>query len=73
MLSIKSECTDRMIFFGERSLREAVTSYLEHYHVERAHQGIDNLRIEGSASMGAGDVECVETLGGLLKCYRRAA
>ncbi|MFT4537830.1 MAG: putative transposase [Planctomycetota bacterium] len=73
VLSIKSECTNRMIFFGERRLRETVTSYFEHYHTERAHQGLRNLRIESSASDGAGEIECVEMLGGLLKCYRRAA
>ncbi|MFT4543070.1 MAG: putative transposase [Planctomycetota bacterium] len=73
VLSIKSECTNRMMFFGERHLREAVTSYLEHYRFERAHQGLGNLRIESSASDGTGEIECVERLGGLLKCYRRAA
>jgi putative transposase len=72
VLSIKSECLNRMIFFGERRLREAVTSYVEHYHVERAHQGIGNERIEPT-TRGQGEVICDERLGGLLKCYRRAA
>ncbi|MFT4538584.1 MAG: putative transposase [Planctomycetota bacterium] len=73
VFSIKSECTNRVVFFGERHFREAVTSHLEHYHFERAHQGLGNLRIESGTSDGAGNVECVERLGGLLKCYRRAA
>ncbi|MCH7725211.1 MAG: transposase [Planctomycetes bacterium] len=34
--SLKSEALDRMIFFGENSLRRAVNSYLEYYHTERA-------------------------------------
>lgn len=72
VLSIKSECLNRMIFFGESSLRRAVREYLAHYHGERAHQGIGNERIEASPP-GLGDVECHERLGGLLKCYRRAA
>jgi transposase InsO family protein len=42
VLSIKSECLNRMIFFGERSLRRACSSFLEHYHSERAHQGLGN-------------------------------
>ena len=42
VLSIKSECLDRMVFFGESSLRHALGEYLEHYHQERAHQGIGN-------------------------------
>ena len=33
--SLKSECLKRMIFFGERSLRNAVSQYLEHYPKER--------------------------------------
>jgi putative transposase len=61
-----------MIFFGERRLREAVTSYLAHYHVERAHQGLGNRRINAS-SVAQGEVVCDERLGGLLKCYRRAS
>ena len=44
-----------------------------HYHSERAHQGLGNERIERVEHGGAGDVECSERLGGLLKHYRRAA
>jgi putative transposase len=72
VLSIKSECLGKMIFFGERRLREAIGEYIEHYHAERAHQGLGNRRIERS-SVGDGEVICDERLGGLLKCYRRAA
>ncbi len=35
VLSIKSECLRRMIFFGEASLRRAISEYLAHYHAER--------------------------------------
>ena len=31
-----------MIFFGERSLRNAVGQFLLHYHGERNHQGLGN-------------------------------
>jgi putative transposase len=73
VLTIKSECLNRMIFFGERSLRRAATSFLAHYHVERAHQGLGNERIERAESPGTGEVECAERLGGILKHYHRAA
>jgi putative transposase len=73
VLSIKSECLRRMIFFGEVSLRRAITEYVVHYHEERAHQGIGNERIERVGAVVDGDVVCDERLGGLLKCYRRAA
>jgi len=73
VLSIKSECLNRMVFFGGSSLRRAITEYLEHYRVERPHQGLGNERIEGSAAACDGEVLCVERLGGLLKHYRRVA
>ena len=44
--SIKDECLNRMIFFGERSLRKATREYAAHYHRERNHQGIANRLIE---------------------------
>ena len=32
---LKSECLDRLILFGERSMRNAVKPYLEHDHIQR--------------------------------------
>ena len=40
--SIKDECLDRMILFGEASLRQALRDYVTHSHAERNHQGVDN-------------------------------
>jgi len=73
--SLKSECLERMIFFGERSLRNAVREYLTHYHAERNHQGLGNGLIEAGNEVGqtAGDVVCRERLGGLLRYYYREA
>ncbi len=73
--SLKSECLDRMIFFGEKSLRNAVTCFLEHYHHERNHQGLENQIIDPGEEVGAiaGKIECRERLGGLLRYYHRAA
>lgn len=75
MRSLKSECLSRMIFFGENSLQRAVTSYLEHYHTERNHQGLSNELIEPSDEVNqiAGKIECRERLGGLLNYYYREA
>jgi hypothetical protein len=70
--SIKSECLDRMIIFGEAHLRYIVSEYVRHYHTERAHQGLDNTIIE-PPPQGTGEITCQERLGGLLKFYRRAA
>ncbi len=56
VLSIKSECLRRMIFFGERRFRAAVSSYVAHYHTERAHQGLGNERLEQRSEVGTGEV-----------------
>ena len=40
--SIKESCLDRMIFFGEESLRTAIQNFVAHYHSERNHQGLAN-------------------------------
>lgn len=73
--SLKSECLDRMIFFGEASLRKAVHEYLAHYHRERNHQGLDNTIIEPGEEIGRhrGEFACRERLGGLLRYYHRRA
>jgi transposase InsO family protein len=70
--SIKSECLDRMLIFGERHLHYIIEEYVKHYHQERPHQGIDNNIIEPQPQ-GKGEITCDERLGGLLKSYRRAA
>ena len=75
MKSIKSEALSRMIFFGEKSLRRAVDAFLEHYHAERNHQGLDNQIIEPGDEVGqvVGNIECRERLGGMLRYYYRDA
>jgi len=70
--SIKSECLNKMLIFGEAHLRYVVSSYIDHYHQERPHQGIGN-RIIDPPPQGDGEIVCHRRLGGLLKSYRRAA
>jgi transposase InsO family protein len=73
--SIKSECLERMIFFGEASLHRAVVQFLEHYHRERNHQGLANRLIQPEQGVGqaGGTIQCRNRLGGLLRYYHRAA
>ncbi len=73
--SIKTECTDRLIFFGERSLRHAIDQYAEHYNNERPHQGIGNHApvVQHAEEPAAARIECRERLGGLLRSYRGIA
>ena len=73
--SIKESCLDRMILFGEPSLRRATREFLAHYHRERNHQGIDNQLIfpDKSAAKSSAPIECRQRLGGMLKYYHRQA
>ncbi len=75
MRSIKEETLSRMIFFGEKALRNATTEYLEHYHTERNHQGLKNKIIQLDAGVGnsTGEIQRRERLGGLLRYYHRKA
>ena len=40
--TIKESCLERMILFGEESLRKAIHNFVAHYHGERNHQGLGN-------------------------------
>ncbi len=75
MRSLKSECLDRVIFFGEPSLRRALREFGEHFHHERNHQGLGNRIIDAGPEVGRtqGEVQCRERLGGLLRYYYRNA
>ncbi len=73
--SVKEECLERMILFGEASLRRALREYVSHYHIERTHQGVGNRLLEPYAmSRSTNDpVQCRERLGGMLNFYYREA
>lgn len=73
--TIKECCLGRMIIFGERSLRNAIRQFVEHYHHGRNHQGLDNRLIDpkGEAGSVEGPLECSKRLGGLLRYYYREA
>jgi putative transposase len=73
--SIRSECLDRLILVGEASLRRALEAYLEHYRLERNHQGLNNRLIEPTETSPApsGPIRCRNRLGGLLRFYARQA
>jgi putative transposase len=71
--TIQRECTDHIVFLGDRALRAAVLAYADHYHRRRNHQGIGNLLIDPGPEVGRRDGEIREsiTLGGLLRYYHR--
>jgi transposase InsO family protein len=73
--SIKESCLQRLILFGESSLRTAIQNFVAHYHSERNHQGLGNrLIVPNHAHLGsAGAIQCRQRLGGTLNYYYRAA
>ena len=75
VLSIKSECLDKIVPLGEAHLRWAVAQYVLHYHSERPHQGLEGELIaeDGRAGPAEGEVRCRERVGGMLKFYYREA
>ena len=72
--SIKDECLNRMIFFGERTVRKATREFAAHYHEERNHQGIENRLItpKDTADCSTGPIRCSERVGEMLRFYHRA-
>jgi len=75
VLSIQSECLAKMVPLGQRHLRRAVTEFIEHYHVEHNHQGLENQLITKPATPTNNNSPVVrrERLGGILNFYYRAS
>ena len=72
--SIKEECLNREIPFGERHFRRTSAEYIEHYHTGRNHQGLGNELLGGAPLVdGADRIRRRQRLGGLLNYYCRAA
>jgi hypothetical protein len=74
--SIRSECFDRFVIFGERHLRHLIREFSAHYHTERYHQGLGSHIIMPTPSPGnnnIGAIGCPSCLGGILNFYRREA
>jgi putative transposase len=77
--SIKQECLDYFVVFGQRHMDHLCQEFIEHYHAERPHQGLDNgllLPSRGKRKrqpdlVPLTDVACRTRLGGLLKHYHR--
>ena len=68
--SIKEECLDQMILCSEQSLRYVIREYVDHYHRERNHQGLESRIIRPQFRGGrVREVERRERLGVLLNFY----
>ena len=75
--SLKYECLNHFVVFGERHLNYLITEYLDYYNHLRPHQGVDNQVLDSDTSAPSAYAEQIiefkDVLGGLIKHYYRKA
>jgi hypothetical protein len=76
--TVRNECLDHFVIFGERHLRHLLKEFGEHYLTERHHQAIGSQIIRPRAAPSndngtLGVIGCRSRLGGLLNYYGRDA
>jgi hypothetical protein len=74
--TVRAECTDRMLIYGECHLRAVLNEYLDHYNAHRPHQGRGQRPPDHDEHVVVpmeGRIERHAILGGVINEYRRAA
>ena len=69
--TLRTECLGKMIFFNERQVRYAVEKFIFHYNTSRPHAGTGGKMIAPLLQDENGKITEFESLGGLLRSYRR--
>jgi Integrase core domain len=69
--SIRWECTDHIVIFGERHLRHMLLSYTGYYKGTRTHLSLNKDAPIPRAAENAGRIICRPILGGLHHQYCR--
>ena len=69
--SVRQECLSKLILFGEDALQRALNEFIEHFQLERNHQGKGNVLLFPTAmtTTSGRHIGCSERLGGLLRYY----
>jgi hypothetical protein len=70
--SIRRECLDHIVVFGERHLRHVLLSYMDYYNGTRTHLSLNKDAPISRAVEAAGRILCRPILGGLHHLYARA-
>ena len=75
--SIRNECLDHFIVFGEAHLRHLVQQYVAHYKAERFHQGMGGKLLTQNADSAndnstSGTIKTHSRLAGTLNFYQRS-
>jgi len=73
--TVRRECLDHVLIFGERHAQRVLREYLRHYNEERPHRGLALDMPEPGATLrrSEGPVVRVDRLGGLIHEYHRVA
>lgn len=76
--TVRTECLNHFVIFGERHLRYLLRQFVAHYLMERFHQGLGGQlnvpqQISENDNSMAGAIRCRSRLGGLLNVYHREA
>jgi transposase InsO family protein len=69
--SIRRECLDHVVVFGERHLRHVLLSYMNYYNEVRTHLSLDKDAPTSRPVQRAGHILCRPVLGGLHHQYVR--
>ena len=76
--TVRTECLNHFVIFGELHLRHLLREFVAHYLTERFHQGLGGQLIEAQQvfendNSVTGAIRCRSRLGGLLNFYQREA
>jgi putative transposase len=74
--TLRRECLDHLLIYGERHLRHVLADYERHYNAHRAHQSRGQrppLHDPGRPIDRTAVIECRSTVAGLIHEYRRTA
>jgi hypothetical protein len=70
--SIRRECLDHIVVFGERHLRHVLLSYMDYYNGTRTHLSLNKDAPISRVAEASGRILCRPIMGGLHHQYARA-
>src|ERR1700680_3475043 len=70
--SIRRECLDHVVVFGERNLRHILLSHMKYYNEVRTHLSLEKDKPVSRAVERTGHIPCRAVLGGLHHQYIRS-